>query len=139
MPGHVAEAVASPVNASAKSVEALCNDLAELGPRGYAIYRLLSGFAHPSAYVVDEYLDETEGSPIGVALSTEPLHKSPADPAHAWTAAVALVWAGSAVDWFDGNHTRQKQLKAAARELEIPLYLELSETAWLRQRPSPPS
>jgi hypothetical protein len=57
-----------------------CNDLQPGGVQAYVNYRFLSGFSHPSHFLIDQYLDMAEGA-------TEPtLRKA----ARAWHPATAL-------------------------------------------------
>jgi len=113
--------------ASARSVQLLCEDF-ELGVGYYLVYRVLSGFVHPGPQVCEAYMDAHE-PPV---FRLEP--KALGDPAM-WLfhTCCGLTWAARAADCLDRNHPNRSFLRDAARQLGIPLELQLSETARVRR------
>ena len=120
-----------PTTASARNFETICLELQPGGKDAYAIYRMMSHLSHASVLVADQYLSALDRDPW-VALRMEADQPDPAT----WTffVPVTLVWAGRAVDFFDGTRRRRSQLRAAARELKVESALQLSDAAVLRQQ-----
>jgi hypothetical protein len=90
-------------------------------PEVYPLYRVLSSVAHPTADLVDVYLDEP---PTGdrARFSLRPgLAALPVELAGAATHLVAccLVWTARAVDHLDRHNLRRGELRAYAQELGI--------------------
>jgi hypothetical protein len=97
-----------------------CNDLQPGGVQAYVNYRFLSGFSHPSHFLIDQYLDMAEGA-------TEPTLRKAARAWHPATGLYllteSLIWAGRAVSLCEVERRRETQLEKAAQELNVPLDL----------------
>ncbi len=116
---------------AARHLQKRCDDLQPGGQAAYLYYRALSVLSHASPYLVDYYLDLPEGANLPT------LRKLPKDEdRYTWLhlLAMALVWAGRAVDACSKQHIRRSQLQAAARELAIPLDLRAAERVWVREQ-----
>jgi len=117
-------------DAQARHFERMCLDLTPGGHELYAYFRLLSGYSHATAYIVDEYIDATH-APVEVRALRR--HASRSDGA-TWRyfVVVSLVLAGRAVDYIDVKRTRRSELRQAARQLGFPSELHLTHTAAAR-------
>ncbi|MDO3648672.1 DUF5677 domain-containing protein [Nocardia mangyaensis] len=106
----------------------------DVGAEAYAYYRLLCGYTHAGASVVDQYLEEAaEGDAGAFTLLTEPSEAIPADAIVALTGC-CLIWAGSAVRYISDDRIRRRQeLRDAAAEFGIVPDLRLSFAAQDRQ------
>lgn len=113
--------------ASARIFKSLCEDF-EHGVGYYLVYRVLSGFVHPGPEVCEAYMDAHD--PPVFRLDPKPF----GDPA-TWLfhTCCGLTWAARAADCLDRNHPNRSFLRDAARQLGIPLELQLSETARVRR------
>ncbi|MGW5439227.1 hypothetical protein [Nocardia asteroides] len=110
----------------------------EVGAEAYAYYRLLCGYTHAGASVVDQYLEEAaEGDANAFSLLTEPREAIPANVIVALTGC-CLIWAGSAVRYISGDRIRRRQeLRDAAAEFGTVPELRLSFAAQDRQGRQP--
>lgn len=126
-----ADPMDSTSNASARQFAQLCEDLAGVGRDGYALYRLLTQYSHPSMYLSDLYLSLAPERPDGPP-DYDPGAQLEAKAAWAHLMCSSLVWAGRAVDMADRNHPRRSELRDAARRLGINSELRISDRAWLR-------
>lgn len=118
-------------NGVAGSFEQLCRDLTPGGIEAYGLYRFMSAYTHPTVSVIDEYLVQREEGawpPIGLS------YHSKTEDWNLWLffLAASLVWSGRAFDFYDRSHKRRNELRRAARALEIPPKLNLSDAAWQR-------
>jgi hypothetical protein len=122
------EALPSSSNASARSFEQLCRDLRPGGDEAYVYYRVMSQMSHASVMVCDNYLALDPDDRLTFRLAPKPI----ANLAWLFTVAASLVWAGRAIDYFDKENRRRSDLRRAAKTLQIPSELHLSDEAWLR-------
>jgi hypothetical protein len=103
----------------------------EAGTVLYAIFRFLSGLAHPSTTLIDAYTDTDERSG---AISLR--HRAALDGAEAtwtWLIALALVWAWSALDSISSESRDRHYLRSIARETGTAAMLELTAEAKRRK------
>ncbi len=116
----------------AKYFEQLCKDLDPGGADAYAYYRLMSWYAHPTARIVDKYLQSSDDGQELDSLRQIPEQDDP----NIWVhfLAYSMVWAARAVDFIDAERTHRSELRAAASALGIPAVLKLSEDARRRTR-----
>jgi hypothetical protein len=114
--------------ASARHFEALCQDF-ELGDGYYFAYRVLSALVHPGPTVCEAYMDEHD--PPVFRLEPKPVR----DNGETWLyqTCCGLVWAARAVDILDREHPNRRFLRNAARQLGIPLELQLTGEAFVRR------
>ncbi|SDP46569.1 hypothetical protein SAMN05660199_03962 [Klenkia soli] len=80
----------------------------------YALYRFMSGLSHPSASVVDEYANQTEGPGLGVELMREA--QSLGQMPWEWSVLCSLVWAGRALDYISHESPDRHFYNSVARE-----------------------
>lgn len=117
-------------NAQARYFEQMCTDLTPGGHELYAYFRLLSGYSHATAYIIDAYIDPTPDRRNVRALRQ---HAQPSDgTTWRYFVALSLVLAGRAVDYIDVTHARRSELREAARRLGIPSELHLTHAARTR-------
>lgn len=103
--------VAASAAGEAKNFENLCRSLEPFGPWLYTLYRLLSGYSHPSGTVLSLFIPGTLEDPVSIVPAA---FSSTREWWHA--AALNLLFAGQALDRLDrGSHRRQ----ALARASEI--------------------
>jgi hypothetical protein len=131
IPGGDLEPLETTAGGPARNFEQLCGDLVPGGASAYFPYRVLSMYSHATEALVDDYVEPNEEGELG-AMRLDPKPTGSA----AWRGLLvcSLVWAGRAVDYFDQDHRRRSQLRAAARELGIESALQLSLAAGRRQR-----
>lgn len=117
-------------NPQAKSFEARCKDL-EFGSTIYALYRVLSGWCHPSVRLADEYVIDTqkleteEGMNFGLLTRAKPV-----DDQDTWLFIVAMsaLWASRSFNFLTQDRAHRSALQRAARELGVPLHLKAGQT-----------
>jgi hypothetical protein len=131
IPGSDLEPLETTAGGPARNFEQLCDDLHPGGASAYFPYRVLSMYAHATVALVDDYLEPNEDGELG-AMRLDP--KPTASAAWRGLLVSSLVWSGRAVDYFDQDHRRRSQLRAAARELGIESALQLSPAVGRRQR-----
>jgi len=129
-PGADKELIQTSSQAQVRNFEQLCQDLEPGGADAYAYYRLMSWYSHPTARIIDSYLQPTEDMQDLASLRLEPEKLD----VNTWVhfLAFALVWAARSLDFLDADRTHRSELRKAARDLGIPEVLKLSEKA--RQR-----
>jgi hypothetical protein len=105
----------------------LCVALEPHGEWLYTMYRLLSGYSHPSGTVLSMYAPKNDGDVF--SLSPRP----PADGKAWWhAAATTLLHAGQALDRLDPEGRRRDILAEASDVIGWPEPLRLSDVAALR-------
>lgn len=116
--------VAPSAKGEAASFVNLCLALEPHGEWLYTMYRLLSGYAHPSATVLAMY------TPIEVD-SAFSLFPRPIDDRRMWwhAAATNLLHAGQALDRLDPSARRRQALAGAAETIGWPEPLKLTDAA----------
>ncbi|NWJ69173.1 hypothetical protein HX744_00980 [Pseudonocardia sp. ICBG1122] len=99
-------------NEEARRFEKLCKSLEPGGEQAYSLYRLMSGYCHPGAEVLEFYVSEP------ISVQRDPKHFD--NPEH-WLQILccALVWAGRSVDMLDKKRPRRNELRRAAKLLGI--------------------
>ena len=115
---------------SARRFEEMCRDLGG-GESLYALYRMLSGVAHPSVHVIDLYLDENAPEGEWPEFRGDP----PSFDSVIWLhlAATSLVWSARAVSYFDRDTQRRNRLRRLAKDLGVVDQLVRSEHSYLKR------
>ncbi|MFG1643613.1 DUF5677 domain-containing protein [Amycolatopsis sp. NPDC049252] len=126
-PGADRELLQTSSQVQARNFEQLCRDLEPGGADAYAYYRLMSWYSHPSARIIDSYVQPTPDNQGIAALRLDPETLD----ANIWVhfLAYSFVWAGRALDFVDADRTHRSELRDAARSLDIPDVLKLSSEA----------
>lgn len=126
-PGTTRELLKTSSQNQAKYFEQLCNDLEPAGADAYTYYRLMSWYTHPTARLIDLYIQPSEDKTKLEALRQEPEQMD----ADMWIhfLACSFVWAGRALDFIDDERLHRSKLREAARLLGIPDVLKLSADA----------
>lgn len=116
----------------ARRFDLLCEDLAPGGKEAYLYYRVMSMESHASPMVVDQWVDVADGPEQKLLLNPVPRDR----PEESWLylLAASLIWAGRALDFFDGHRTRRNYLRSMAREVGVVPQLELSDAYYVRIR-----
>lgn len=113
----------------ARHFEQLCKSLVPGGADAYVIYRGMSSYAHPTAPVVDEYLDESasaeNGLPPRLLMQSKPFDGG----AFLFMVVASTVWAARALDNMNRNRPHRNYLRGVARELKIADVLRMSPEA----------
>lgn len=108
------ETLVGPQRADFKNI---CLDLAEpAGKAAYAHWRVLTGYCHPTEFLIDRYLDFGSDAE-NVLMRTPP--DLPSLAGWASTALTSLMWAAAAVDFVDPEH----ELRPALQRTETLLGL----------------
>jgi len=124
---HLSEDKVETLAASeAKYFNARCEAL-DGGKDAYVLYRIMSGMAHPSATLVDYYLDANDDSPTGCDLHYEP--KPIGHDSWLFLTVAAMMWANRAIDHLDSDHLHRNRLREIASELGVNDTLKLSWAA----------
>ncbi len=114
---------------SMRNFQQVCEDLHPGGIDAYILYRILSGYSHPSAAIVDLYIDQhTDGSPVKRQQAKPALEPD----LLCFTLSAALVWAGRAFSYLSKSKAHRSALRSAARKLGIPAEIQLSERYLMR-------
>lgn len=102
----------------------VCEDLHPAGIDAYILYRILSGYCHPSATVADQYIGQhTDGS-----LMKHPKGKTTFESdLMCFLLSAALVWAGRAFSYLSRSNPHRSALRSAARMLRVAAEIQLSE------------
>ncbi|MBF6278054.1 DUF5677 domain-containing protein [Nocardia nova] len=117
----------------AKYFEQLLADFDADGTDAYAYYRILSTFSHPSATLVDQYLEEDPDPEVPFTLLTEPTDTL-TPGACMNLVGCCLVWAGSAARYVQQDtKARRFELRDAANALGTIADIQLNPKALLRQ------
>jgi hypothetical protein len=118
--------------AQARNFEQLCHDLEPGGADAYAYYRLMSWYSHPSARIIDSYVQPPSNDTDITTLRLSPVDSD----ANMWTHFIAysLIWSARAVDFVDANRTHRSELREAARKFGISDVLKLSDDAIRRTK-----
>jgi hypothetical protein len=119
----------------ARSTEKLCEDFF-FSEGMYAIYRLLSGMAHPSAHIADLYLVLREADQVPL-LGTEPNYENDRMfiVGYLHILCSSLVWSARALNLIDSeraNSDERQRLRGMAAELKIPEFLVVTPEAKFR-------
>lgn len=107
----------------------VCEDLHPAGVDAYILYRILSGYCHPSATVADQYIGQhTNGS-----LVKHPKGKTTFESDLLYfLLSASLVWAGRAFSYLSDSKPHRSALRSAARRLGITAEIKLSEKYYQR-------
>lgn|GEM_PF-486696 len=116
----------------ARRFDLLCEDLSPGGKEAYLYYRVMSMESHASPTVVDEWLELTGGTEQKLLLN--PVSGARSEESWLYLLAASLIWAGRALDFFDGHRTRRDYLRSMAREVGVVPQLELSAAYHARIR-----
>ncbi|WP_143267844.1 DUF5677 domain-containing protein [Amycolatopsis alba] len=126
-PGADAEFLKTSSGNQARNFEKLCEDLELAGADAYAYYRLMSWYTHPTARLIDLYIEPSDD-----LTEVESLRQVPEQmDANMWVhfLAYSLIWAGRAIDFIDEEHLHRSRIRELARLLHIPDALNLSPEA----------
>ena len=124
--GHDLDALETSASGVARNFDQLCAELHHGYLDAYVYYRLLSWHAHPSVALVDDYLEPRGDDEWPVMLRVPNFGPS---PYVLYFLVCSMVWAGRAVDVFDADRRRRRELRSVARELGIPDVFNLSAEA----------
>jgi len=114
-------------SSQAKYFQQRCLALERVGHDGYAIFRAMSNYSHPSGLLVDQYVIERPDTEVGIALRDE------AEPVehNTWLllAVASMMWAARAVDIMDKHSPHRRYLRGIATRLGVPPELRLTPEA----------
>lgn len=106
----------------------VCEDLHPAGIDAYILYRILSGYSHPSATIVDFYIHQrADGSPM-----KRPSGAPTFDSDLLYFLLSASLVAGRAFSYLSDSKPHRSALRSAARRLGITAEIKLSEKYYQR-------
>jgi hypothetical protein len=121
-----ADTIDTIANSQGRFFERRCTALKPGGAHAYSLYRAMSAYAHPSATLVDHYVEEHD-NPAGVRLLQDP---TPLDhDAWLFMSVASMMWAARAIDLMHRDSPHRNYLRNVARRLQVAELLDLTPEA----------
>lgn len=117
-----------PADDAARHIKQLCDDLVPAGTQAYTMYRILCQYTHPTPRIVESYISR---NPL-IAHSFPAGYQETDNAMWLFFTCASTIWAARAFDMLEDGHPRSKELRKAAKRLEIPPQFQLSPA--LQQR-----